>query len=170
MKFKVKLNLSVSGTGVKAEHESTVQEFNNGLAVTIRKINLHPPSPNAMKNKKAAFKKGFFSQFLGFDSEIWLKNKFLKSCLKQKHQLHLIFKKEQWIEYNQCIISIDFITSLFQVEANIVFHTLMPHLNYVLKKLNIQYIKHFKFFWWNLACFSKSIVWITVEWNVPRII
>lgn len=70
-----------------------------------------------MKNKKAAFKKGFFSQFLGFDSEIWLKNKFLKSCLKQKHQLHLTFKKEQWIEYNQCIISIDFITSLFQVEA-----------------------------------------------------
>lgn len=36
MKFKVKLNLSVSGTGVKAEHESTVQEFNNGLALTIR--------------------------------------------------------------------------------------------------------------------------------------
>lgn len=88
-----------------------------------------------MKNKKAAFKKGFFSQFLGFDSEIWLKNKFLKSCLKQKHQLHLTFKKEQWIEYNQCIISIDFITSLFQVEANIVFHTLMPHFNYVLKKI-----------------------------------
>lgn len=48
-----------------------------------------------MKNKKAAFKKGFFSQFLGFDSEIWLKNKFLKSYLKQKHQLHLTFKKEQ---------------------------------------------------------------------------
>lgn len=36
MKFKVKLNLSVSGTGVKAEQESTVQEFNNGLPVTIR--------------------------------------------------------------------------------------------------------------------------------------
>lgn len=96
MKFKVKLNLSVSGTGVKAEHESTVQEFNNGLAVTIRqKDKSSSPSPNAMKNKKAAFKKGFFSQFLGFDSEIWLKNKFLKSCLKQKHQLHLTFKKEQ---------------------------------------------------------------------------
>lgn len=52
-----------------------------------------------------------------------------------KTQLLLTFKKEQWIEYNQCIISIDFITSLFQVEANIVFHTLMSHLNYVLKKI-----------------------------------
>lgn len=108
-----------------------------------------------MKNKKAAFKKGFFSQFLGFDSEIWLKNKFLKSCLKQKHQLHLTFKKEQWIEYNQCIISIDFITSLFQVEANIVFHTLMPHLNYVLKKIKYTIYQTLQIFLMKLGLLLK---------------
>lgn len=51
MKFKVKLNLSVSGTGVKAEHESTVQEFNNGLAVTIRQKD-KSSSPLPYRNEK----------------------------------------------------------------------------------------------------------------------
>lgn len=31
----------------------------------------------------------------------------------------------------------------------------MPHLNYVLKKLNIQYIKHFKFFLMKLGLLLK---------------
>lgn len=37
-----------------------------------------------MKNKKAAFKKGFFSQFLGFDSEIWLKKQIFKVMFETK--------------------------------------------------------------------------------------
>lgn len=82
MKFKVKFNLFVSGIGVKVEYELIVQEFNNGLVVIIRKINFYFFFFNVMKNKKVVFKKGFFLQFLGFDLEIWLKNKFLKLCLK----------------------------------------------------------------------------------------
>lgn len=62
MKFKVKLNLSVSGTGVKAEHESTVQEFNNGLAVTIRQKDKSssPPPLTQWKIKRQLLKKDFF--------------------------------------------------------------------------------------------------------------
>lgn len=83
MKFKVKFNLFVSGIGVKVEYELIVQEFNNGLVVIIRqKDKFLFFFFNVMKNKKVVFKKGFFLQFLGFDLEIWLKNKFLKLCLK----------------------------------------------------------------------------------------
>lgn len=66
--------MSVSGTGVKAGHESTVQEFNNGLAVTKRQKDktksLSPLPYCTEKYKLQLLKKKYFVTVPGF----WFRN------------------------------------------------------------------------------------------------